>query len=190
VTWRTVSFWTENLIEVPIWSFPKTEILSVMQIETQVPKNKVFKTQILIRYLTIIKNRVPCQYRRPQEDTRRNSNISPQIYLATFPFVRLPHRLFFFFLFAFFNFINTLSFGISWIYHLKKHETRKCNAAVKGKENRKFQVQRSRKTGALLQSYLTFIQSFYPLVSQLIMLTEVQISMPYLFWKEILFNLS
>jgi hypothetical protein len=25
----------------------------VMQIETQIPKNKIFKTQILIRYLTL-----------------------------------------------------------------------------------------------------------------------------------------
>jgi hypothetical protein len=33
--WRAVSFWTENLTEVPIRSFPKIEVLSVMQTETQ-----------------------------------------------------------------------------------------------------------------------------------------------------------
>jgi len=42
---HAVSFWTENLTEVLIWYFPKTEIPFVMQIETQVLKNKVFKTQ-------------------------------------------------------------------------------------------------------------------------------------------------
>jgi len=50
--WRTVSFWMENLTEVPIWSFPKTKIPSIMRIETQVSKNKVFKIQVPIRYLT------------------------------------------------------------------------------------------------------------------------------------------
>jgi hypothetical protein len=51
--WRTVSFWTENLTEVLIWSFPKIEVLSVMQIETQGLKNKVVKTQGLKIYLTL-----------------------------------------------------------------------------------------------------------------------------------------
>jgi hypothetical protein len=44
-TWRAVSFWTVNLIDVLIWSFPKIEVPSVMQIETQELKNKVVKTQ-------------------------------------------------------------------------------------------------------------------------------------------------
>jgi hypothetical protein len=52
-TWRAISFWTENLIGVLIWYFPKTEVPSVMQIETQVQKNKVFKTQVLKMYLTL-----------------------------------------------------------------------------------------------------------------------------------------
>jgi hypothetical protein len=52
-TWWTVSFWTEKLTEVLIWSFPKTDVSSVMQIETQGLKNKVFKTQGLKRYLII-----------------------------------------------------------------------------------------------------------------------------------------
>jgi hypothetical protein len=51
--WQVVSFCTENLIEVPIQSFLKTEVSSVMQIETQVPKDKVVKTQVPIRYLTL-----------------------------------------------------------------------------------------------------------------------------------------
>jgi hypothetical protein len=37
-TRRAVSFWTENLTGVLIWSFFKTEVPSVMQIETQVQK--------------------------------------------------------------------------------------------------------------------------------------------------------
>jgi len=44
-TWQTVSFWTENLTEVLIWSFSKIEVPSVMQIETQGLKNKVVKNQ-------------------------------------------------------------------------------------------------------------------------------------------------
>jgi hypothetical protein len=49
----TVSFWTENLTEVSIRSFSKTEVQSVIQIETQIPKNKIVKTQIQIKYLTL-----------------------------------------------------------------------------------------------------------------------------------------
>jgi hypothetical protein len=52
-TWRSVSFWTEKLTEVLIRSFPKTEVSSVMQIETQRLKNKVFKIQGLKRCLTL-----------------------------------------------------------------------------------------------------------------------------------------
>jgi hypothetical protein len=44
-TWRAVSFWTENLTEVLIRLFLKTEVSSVMRIETERLKNKVFKTQ-------------------------------------------------------------------------------------------------------------------------------------------------
>jgi hypothetical protein len=33
-TWRSVSFWTEKLTEVLIRSFSKTEVSSVIQIET------------------------------------------------------------------------------------------------------------------------------------------------------------
>jgi hypothetical protein len=54
-TWRSVSFWTEKLTEVLIWSFSKTEISSVMQIETQELKNKVSKIQGLEEYLTLNK---------------------------------------------------------------------------------------------------------------------------------------
>jgi hypothetical protein len=43
----------ENLTEVLIWSFRKTEVPSVMRIETHIPKNKVFKTQVLKTYLTL-----------------------------------------------------------------------------------------------------------------------------------------
>jgi hypothetical protein len=50
---HAVSFWTENLTEVLIWYFPKTEIPFVMQIETQVLKNKVFKTQWPKTYLAL-----------------------------------------------------------------------------------------------------------------------------------------
>jgi hypothetical protein len=50
--WRSVSFWTEKLTEVLIRSFSKTEVSSVMQIETQGLKNKVSKTQGLKRCLT------------------------------------------------------------------------------------------------------------------------------------------
>jgi len=55
-TWRSVSFWTEKLIEVLIRSFPKTKISYVMQIETQKLKNKVSKTQGLEEYLTLKNN--------------------------------------------------------------------------------------------------------------------------------------
>jgi hypothetical protein len=51
-TWRAVSFWTEKLTEVLIWSFSKIDISSVMQIKTQRLKNKVFKTQGPLDYLT------------------------------------------------------------------------------------------------------------------------------------------
>jgi hypothetical protein len=51
--WRAVSFWTKNLTEVPIQYFLKIEVLSMIRIETQVPKNKIFKTQVPKRYLTI-----------------------------------------------------------------------------------------------------------------------------------------
>jgi hypothetical protein len=43
----------ENLTEVLIWSFPKTDVPFMMRIETQVLKNKVFKTQGPELYLTI-----------------------------------------------------------------------------------------------------------------------------------------
>jgi hypothetical protein len=56
VTWRTVSFWMEKLTEVLIWSFSKTHISSVMKIETQGLKNKVFKTQGPNEYLTLVFN--------------------------------------------------------------------------------------------------------------------------------------
>jgi len=55
-TWRTVSFWTENLTEVLIWSFLKIELPSIMRIETQGLKNKVVKTQGPKRCLTLIFN--------------------------------------------------------------------------------------------------------------------------------------
>jgi hypothetical protein len=51
-TWLLVSFWTEKLTEVLIQSFPKTEVSSVMQIETEGLKNKVSETQGLKRCLT------------------------------------------------------------------------------------------------------------------------------------------
>jgi hypothetical protein len=51
--WLTVSFWTENLTEVPIRSFPKIEVPSVMQFETQRLKNKVVKTQGLKKCLIL-----------------------------------------------------------------------------------------------------------------------------------------
>jgi hypothetical protein len=47
----------EKLTEVLIWSFPKIDISSVMQIETQGLKNKVFKTQGREGYLTLKKIR-------------------------------------------------------------------------------------------------------------------------------------
>jgi hypothetical protein len=50
--WRVVSFWTENLTKVLIWSFSKTEVPFVMWIETQVLKTKVSKTQGPEVYLT------------------------------------------------------------------------------------------------------------------------------------------
>jgi hypothetical protein len=58
VTWCAVSFWTEKLIKVLIRSFSKTEVSSVMQIETQKLKNKVFKTQGPKRCLTLIFNQL------------------------------------------------------------------------------------------------------------------------------------
>jgi uncharacterized protein YktA (UPF0223 family) len=52
-TWSTVSFWMENLIEVPIQFFSKIEVPYVTQIETQELKNKVMKTQRPYEYLTL-----------------------------------------------------------------------------------------------------------------------------------------
>jgi hypothetical protein len=52
-TWRALSFWTENLTEVLIRSFSKIEVSSMMWIETQVLKNKVFKTEGPKVYLTL-----------------------------------------------------------------------------------------------------------------------------------------
>jgi hypothetical protein len=40
--WHTVSFWSE----IPIWSFPKTQIPFVIRIEPQGAKNKNFKPQV------------------------------------------------------------------------------------------------------------------------------------------------
>jgi hypothetical protein len=40
-------------MEVPSPSFPKTQVPSAIQIETQVLKNKVVKTQVLKMYLTL-----------------------------------------------------------------------------------------------------------------------------------------
>jgi hypothetical protein len=54
VTWRAVSFWTEKLTEILIESFRKTEVSSMMQIETHGLKNKVFKIQGPDEYLTLI----------------------------------------------------------------------------------------------------------------------------------------
>jgi hypothetical protein len=54
--WRTVSFWTEKLTEVLIWSFPKIDVSSLMRIETQDLKNEVIKTQELKRCLTLKNN--------------------------------------------------------------------------------------------------------------------------------------
>jgi len=54
VTWRTVSFWMENLTGVLIRPFPKTEVSSVIRIETQGLKNKVSKTQRPEMYLTLL----------------------------------------------------------------------------------------------------------------------------------------
>jgi hypothetical protein len=43
----------EKLIEVPIQSFSKTQVPSVIQIELQEAKNKNFKPQVPMPYLTI-----------------------------------------------------------------------------------------------------------------------------------------
>jgi hypothetical protein len=51
---QTVSFWTDNLAKVLIWSFSKTKVSSMMRIETHKLKNKVSKTQKLEMYLTFI----------------------------------------------------------------------------------------------------------------------------------------
>jgi hypothetical protein len=56
--WHAVSFWMENLTEVLIWSFFKTEVSFVMRIETHVPKNKIFKIQVLKTYLTSLSQQV------------------------------------------------------------------------------------------------------------------------------------
>jgi hypothetical protein len=53
-TWQAISFWTEKLTKVLIWSFSKIEISCVVQIETQGLKNKVSKTQKPEEYLTLI----------------------------------------------------------------------------------------------------------------------------------------
>jgi hypothetical protein len=50
---RAVSFFTENLIDVPIWYFLKIEVPSVMRIEIYGLKNKVVKTQKPNVYLTL-----------------------------------------------------------------------------------------------------------------------------------------
>jgi hypothetical protein len=62
VTWRAVSFWTENLTDVLICSFSKIEVPYVMQIETQGLENKVVKTYGPKMFLTLnffIHNSIP-----------------------------------------------------------------------------------------------------------------------------------
>jgi len=44
------------LTGVLIWYFSKTEVPFMMRIETQISKNKVFKTQVIKTYLTLILN--------------------------------------------------------------------------------------------------------------------------------------
>jgi hypothetical protein len=60
--WQAVSFWTEKLTKVLIWAFLKINISSVMQIETQGLKNKVFKTHGPLDYLTQKYNTIIWKY--------------------------------------------------------------------------------------------------------------------------------
>jgi hypothetical protein len=52
-TCPTVSFWTEKLMEVPSPSFFKTQVLSMIRIKAYKAKNKEFKPQVSIPYLTL-----------------------------------------------------------------------------------------------------------------------------------------
>jgi hypothetical protein len=70
-TWGAISFWTENLTEVLIRSFLKTEVLSVMQIEIQELKNKVSKTQGSDVYLT--KKKKKTRTRKKSEEIKRKN---------------------------------------------------------------------------------------------------------------------
>jgi hypothetical protein len=52
-TWRFINF-LEKWTELSSPSFPKIQVSSVIRIEIEVPKNKVFKIQVLKTYLTNI----------------------------------------------------------------------------------------------------------------------------------------
>jgi len=52
-TCLTVSFWTEKLTEVLILSFSKPQVPYVIRMKAQGAKNKVFKSQIPIKCLTL-----------------------------------------------------------------------------------------------------------------------------------------
>jgi hypothetical protein len=51
--WTTVSFWSKKLTDVPIRSFPQTQILSVIRIKAHGAKNKDFKPHVQKMYLTL-----------------------------------------------------------------------------------------------------------------------------------------
>jgi hypothetical protein len=91
-TWTTISFLIEKLTEVPIRSFLKTQVLSVIRIETQGVKNKVFKPQVPKMYLTIffIRNIIKSaiQVHRKCNDPPPMTQYCPLLA----PHIRLPRR--------------------------------------------------------------------------------------------------
>jgi hypothetical protein len=53
-TWQTVNIWTENVTEVPNGFLPLTQVPPMKQMKIQVLNLKQPKTQVPIRYLTLI----------------------------------------------------------------------------------------------------------------------------------------
>jgi hypothetical protein len=53
-TWQTVYFRTKNLTKVPNGFLPLTQVSLIIQMKTQVLNLKTLKTQVQMRYLTLI----------------------------------------------------------------------------------------------------------------------------------------
>jgi hypothetical protein len=53
-TWRAVKIWTENITEVPNEFLPLIQVPPIIQNKTEVLNLKTHKTQVPMRYLTLL----------------------------------------------------------------------------------------------------------------------------------------